>query len=79
MDIPKKKSSRKNFILWGAIAITSATVLKFFNNKKTNEEQKKVKMLAQDGTLVEIDLFHLNTQTSKKISDRELKKWVKKK
>ena len=36
-------------------------------------------MLAQDGTLVEIDAAHLNMYSAKKISDEELKKWVKKK
>ncbi len=79
MDSYKNNTSRKTFLLWGTIAIASATFFKFLKNKKNSEDDKKVKMLAQDGTLVEIDAAHLNMYSAKKISDEELKKWVKKK
>ena len=78
MDIPKNNTSRKKFLLWGTITIASATFLKFLKNKKNSEADNKVKMLAQDGTLVEIDASHINMHSAKKISDEELKIWVKK-
>ena len=79
MDNSKNNSSRKKFILWGAIAIASATFFKFLKNKKNIEADNKIKMLAQDGTLVELDASHLNMPSAKKISNEELKIWVKKK
>ncbi|QEC69862.1 hypothetical protein FRZ67_22120 [Panacibacter ginsenosidivorans] len=80
MKEENKTSSRKKFML-GAIAIfTSLTALKFWlpkDNKKGTEKKDTVKMLTQDGRLVEIDKALL-TSKNKKITDEELKTWVKK-
>ena len=70
----KKIQSRKKFLVWGAAALSSVTVFRFFGTKKKKAET--VKMLAQDGTLVEIDKEHL-VSIQKKITDSELQHWVK--
>jgi hypothetical protein len=75
-----KAPSRKKFLLWGAALLSSFTVFKFIsgNKKKPNEPANEtVKMLTQDGKLVEIDK-KLLASSGKKISDEELQKWVKK-
>ena len=72
----QKSPTRKKFLLWSSIVLCSATFLKFLpgaNKKKSGT----VKMLAQDGTLVEIDKELLFT-SRKKISDKELQQWIKK-
>jgi hypothetical protein len=76
MQESQKSPTRKKFLLWTAAAICSTTLLKFIpgtRKKKTDT----VKMLTQDGKLVEIDK-KLLVSSGKKISDAELKKWVKK-
>jgi hypothetical protein len=76
----KKSQSRKKFLLLTAAALCSTTILRFIpgrKKKKTNKEGDTVKMLAQDGKLVEIDNKFL-TSTGKKISDKELQQWIKK-
>ncbi len=71
-----KTPSRKKFILWSAAMLSSLTALKFLSgSKKKNNET--VKMLTQDGTLVEIDKSLLSV-SGKKISNEELQNWVKK-
>ena len=70
----QKSQSRKKFLMWGAAALSSVTVLRFFGTKKKKSET--VKMLAQDGTLVEIDKEHL-VSIQKKITDSELQHWIK--
>lgn len=76
MEQPQKNPNRKKFLLWGATILSSVTALKFIpGNKQKNNDT--IKMLTQDGKLVEIDK-NLLTSSAKKISDEELKKWVKK-
>ena len=76
MQAPKKSPTRKKFLLWSAVALGSVTLLKFIkgSNKK---DSNTVKMLTQDGRLVEIDK-ELLASASKKISDKELQQWIKK-
>lgn len=69
-------SSRKKFLLWSAVILSSATVLKFVTGNK-KEKGETVKMLSEDGTLVEIDK-DLLVSTGKKISNTELQNWIKK-
>lgn len=84
MQHPDKISSRKKFLLWGAALLSSATVFKLFAGFKKpanagDENKHTVKMLAQDGTLVEVDIDKLYCGKRKKISEEQLKNWVKKK
>ena len=77
MQETKPTPSRKKFILLSAAALCSATILKLIPTVKKKEEKLTVKMLTQDGSLVEIDQDLLYA-SAKKISDKELQKWIKK-
>ena len=77
MQTPQSSPTRKKFIFWSFAAVCSATVLKFFTGEtKKKDEGGTVKMLTQDGTLVEINT-KLITQCGGKITNAELQKWVK--
>lgn len=68
--------SRKNFLLWSAAALASITASRFWGLRKSKATET-VKMLTQDGQLVEVDKSLLSAG-SKKISNTELRDWVKK-
>jgi len=76
MTANKQNSSRRKFIEWGlgALAAFSAIGL-FFSQKK---KKKTVKMLTQDGRLVEVDEALIKS-TGKKINNKEIHSWVKNK
>jgi hypothetical protein len=72
--------SRKNFVKWGLGILTSLTVLKLAGSagpKKQNEDVRTIKMLGEDGKLVEV-IQHTLPAKRKKISDKELRNWIKK-
>ena len=77
MEKEQKKLSRKNFLSWGA-GITSLLVLPSFFRSKKKKEPQKVKMLTQDGRLVEIDVENIPAQ-KQKIKDADVHTWVNKK
>lgn len=66
--------SRKKILIWAAALASSLTLLQRFKRTQKKGGQK-VKMLTQDGKLVEIDQ-HLVNGTGKKISNQELQHWV---
>jgi hypothetical protein len=74
------KTSRKNFVKRGLgwAALLAAAALPFSLRDKTRTKPKTVKMLSQDGKLVEVD-ERLLPSRRKKITDDELKNWVTKK
>ena len=76
MALNKQNSSRRKFIEWGigALAAFSAIGL-FFSQKK---KKKIVKMLTQDGQLVEVDEALIKS-TGKKVDNKEIHTWVKNK
>ena len=74
MEQEKKATSRKKFLLWGAGILSSLAAVKLWGLAKKKKET--VKMLTQDGKLVEIDKKFLSGQ-SKKITKEELQGWVK--
>lgn len=76
MEQSQKETSRKKFLLWCAAAISSVTLLKFISGSK-QKESTTVKMLTQDGKLVEINR-ELLASTGNKISNKELQQWIKK-
>ncbi|WP_462255240.1 hypothetical protein [Ferruginibacter sp.] len=78
MDQNTKISSRKKFLLWGATLLSAVTVFKFIPEKK-KEKNPTVKMLGQDGKLVEVDIEKLIHGRVNKINDEQLKNWVTKK
>ncbi len=76
MDI-NKAESRKKFL---GISLTVAAVLSglsFFSPKK--KQTTSVKMLTQDGRLVEIDTDKVFKGNNRKINDEQLKNFVHKK
>ena len=72
----KKPTTRKKFLLWSVLLLSSATAFKFFSPKKKKEEDT-VKMLTQDGKLVSINIKRMNSSKRSMITDQELKEWVK--
>jgi hypothetical protein len=75
MQDSNKKTSRKKFLLWTTAIISSVTAFKIFGSKP---KKQTVRMLAEDGSLVEID-SSLLVSNGRKISDKELQQWVKNK
>jgi hypothetical protein len=69
-----ENSSRKKFIFLGLGAAAFFSVFKFM---KPAKKKATVKMLTEDGKLVEIDQ-DLVSGKKRKITDAELKNWIKK-
>ena len=76
MEQKPETSSRKKFFLWGLGILSSITAFKLIT--PANKKKETVKMLTQDGKLVEVDK-DLLASGGKKITDEELKGWVSKK
>jgi protein-disulfide isomerase len=76
MQESQKFQSRKKFLLWGAAALSSVSVLKFFKAPKKNKTET-VKMLTQDGKLVEVTISAIPSK-QRKITNKELQNWIKK-
>ena len=74
MEKEKDKPSRKKFVFWGIAILSSITALKFLPSTKKKKET--IKMLTQDGRLVEVDKDRIAASKGK-ITDAELKAWVK--
>jgi hypothetical protein len=76
---PSEYTHRKSFLKWCAGIITSAFAYKKFMTSNTKHENSdcKVKMLTEDGRLVEIDRKHLKKNSTKKISDNDIHNWIK--
>ena len=80
MEQQLKNPSRKKILLWGATLLSSLAFFKItFINEKTKDEPvtETVKMLTQDGKLVEIDK-KLLASSGTKVSNEDLQKWIKK-
>lgn len=69
-------ASRKKFLKWGAAALASLTAWRFLGGSG-KKEKMTVKMLTQDGQLVEIDQ-RLLASGGKKVTIEELQHWIKK-
>ena len=77
MQESEKFQSRKKFLLWSAAALSSVSVLRFCKAPKSKEKTETVKMLTQDGKLVEVNISAIPSK-KKKITNRELQNWIKK-
>ena len=75
MEQTENSTSRKNFFLWGLGIISSITAFRFIIPGKKKKDT--VKMLTQDGRLVEINK-NMIPGSKRKITDKELKAWVEK-
>ena len=71
--------SRKKFVAWGIGVLSVFSAARYFWSGPKKQNTQTRKMLTQDGTLVEVDVTHLACGKRKKISDDELKNWVKSK
>lgn len=76
MEQKKTATSRKKFFIWSLGVLASVSAFSFFMGKK-NAKNKTVKMLTQDGKLVEIDKELLRS-SGEKITNEELQNWIKK-
>jgi hypothetical protein len=76
MDNDNKMHSRKKFIGLTFSAAALLTTFRFFSLRK-KKKPTTVKMLTQDGKLVEVDIAALPSK-KKKITNKELQDWVKK-
>lgn len=76
MSIENKKESRRRFIGWGIASAAFFSAVKFILPIK-KEKKQTVKMLTQDGKLVEVDIAALPPK-KKKITNQELQNWIAK-
>ncbi len=76
MNNDNRLQSRKKFIGVGISTAALFTAFRFFLPKK-KKKTNTVKMLSQNGELVEVDIAALPTG-KKKITNDELQNWIKK-
>lgn len=67
--------SRKKFLLWGVSIGSLLAIPAFLRPKKKVEKKETVKMLSQDGILVEIDASLLNGH-KEKIGEKDIHTFV---
>ena len=72
MTTENKNQSRRRFILWGVASSAVFSAVKFILPSRKKET---VKMLTQDGKLVEVDIAALS-KIKKRISNKELQNWI---
>jgi hypothetical protein len=77
MENDNKLQSRKKFIGLSISAAALFTTFKFFMPKK-RIKSGTVKMLTQDGKLVEVDIAALPSK-KKKITNKEMQNWIRNK
>jgi hypothetical protein len=70
------KKDRRKMIYWVAGALSVLTFWKYMPSPK--KEEKPVKMLTEDGQLVEVDMKHLKGKRSR-LRSEEFYSWVKRK
>ncbi|MGN6249079.1 MAG: hypothetical protein ACTHNG_12060 [Ginsengibacter sp.] len=76
MQEAQPTTSRKKFLLWSATLFSTFTISRFVKVPKKKKMQT-VKMLTEEGKLVEIDR-KLIASPGKRITNLELQHWVKK-
>lgn len=69
-----KTTSRKKFLFWGSFSLISFSLLNLFGRGK-KPKKETIKMLTQDGKLVEVDVASIK-RTGNKISDTEIHTWL---
>jgi len=77
MQKENKSFSRKRFLAWGFGITSFLAIPAFLSIPKKKKEVKTVKMLTQDGKLVEIEIANVPAK-KKKIKDSEIHTWVNK-
>lgn len=77
MNTENKSRGRRKFLAWGIASAAMLTAVKYLMPGKPKPETKTVKMLTEEGKLVEVDIAALPDK-KKKITNRELQNWIKK-
>jgi hypothetical protein len=77
MEPENKNVSRKNFLSWG-IGLTSLLAIPAFFRSAKKKDLKAVKMLTQDGKLVEINVRNIPAKKGK-IKGNGIFSWINKK
>jgi len=77
MSNETKNQSRRKFIGWGLASAAVLSAVKFFKPAEKKATPETVKMLTQDGRLVEVDISSIPSKR-KKVTNAELQNWVKK-
>lgn len=75
----KEITERRFFVGWMALAIAGLAGITWFRKKQADAQPQQVTMLTQDGRLVQIDSSLVQNGTKKKVTNEELKTWVKQK
>lgn len=75
MDTENKNQTRRKFITLGVASAAVIAAVKFF--KPSPPKTKTVKMLTQEGKLVEVDIAAIPDK-KKKVTNGELQNWIKK-
>jgi hypothetical protein len=78
MESSKKDLSRKKFIGWTIGIASVLTLPAFLRPPKKRSPSQTVKMLTQDGKLVEIDVSNIPDK-KKKVSAADIHSWIRKK
>ncbi len=80
MSEENKKQNRRKFITWGVVSAAALTAFRFVIPSQVSKAKKKetVKMLTEDGKLVEVDVTAFHSSTRKQVSNKELQNWIKK-
>ncbi len=80
MSEENKKQNRRKFIGWGLVSAAALTAFRFVMPSQANKSGRKetVKMLTQDGKLVEVDVTAFHSSPRKQVSNQELQNWIKK-
>ena len=73
-----KPVSRKKFVSWTAAIFSGLAALKFLTHSAPRKGRSTMKMLTQDGRLVEVDVSRLSSKR-KKIKDEDVHRWVQRK
>ena len=75
MNTEDQNKGRRKFIAWGVASAALFAAVKFMLPGKPKKET--VKMLTEEGKLVEVDIAALPSK-KKKITNQELQNWIKK-
>ena len=69
---------RRKIIYWITGALSALMFWKLLPGPGTRKKEEPVKMLTEDGQLVEVDMKHLTGQRQK-LKTKEIQGWVKRK
>jgi hypothetical protein len=73
-----KPVSRKKFVAWTAAIFSGLAALQLFVHPSRSKKISTVKMLTQEGKLVEVEVSRLSSKR-KKIKDEDVHSWIQRK